>query len=201
MPDMPPRPLTPKQRKFAEAYVICLNKADAARQAGYKGNAQVLHAVGWENLQKPAIKAYVDQLMAVTTIKPDEILRRLSAQATSDIYDFIDPATGAIDLKKAKEAGLTHLIKEIEQTIVTTDDVEKIYTKVKLYDAQAALVHLGKAHALFSERIQVDDTFKLKALDLIRSGEIDKETFSQDFSESLADELFRLAGISTSTTP
>lgn len=45
--------LTVKQQRFVDAYEG--NATEAARKAGYKGNAATLGAVGNENLKKPAI--------------------------------------------------------------------------------------------------------------------------------------------------
>jgi len=51
------RRLSAKQKRFIEAY--CGNATDAARLAGYKGNAVTLGAVGDENLKKPRIAAAI----------------------------------------------------------------------------------------------------------------------------------------------
>ena len=57
--------LTEKQRRFAAAYVGPAkgNATEAARQAGYRGNANTLGAVGVENLRKPTVRAEVDRLL------------------------------------------------------------------------------------------------------------------------------------------
>ena len=49
--------LTEKQRRFVEAYMGQAkgNGTEAARLAGYKGNAATLNAVAVENLRKPLI--------------------------------------------------------------------------------------------------------------------------------------------------
>lgn len=54
--DKPPK-LTLKQELFVSAYLGASmgNATDAARRAGYKGNANQLASVGTENLRKPAI--------------------------------------------------------------------------------------------------------------------------------------------------
>ena len=51
---MPKKPLTVKQQRFVDFYDG--NATDAARKAGYKGNALTLGQVGKENLEKPHIK-------------------------------------------------------------------------------------------------------------------------------------------------
>ena len=49
--------LTPKQRRFVEAYTG--NATEAARVAGYGGNDDVLRSIGSENLAKPDIAAAI----------------------------------------------------------------------------------------------------------------------------------------------
>lgn len=51
--------LTAKQRKFIEAYAG--NATEAARIAGYKGNAVTLASVAAENLRKPQISAAIKE--------------------------------------------------------------------------------------------------------------------------------------------
>jgi hypothetical protein len=55
--------LTEKQRRFVEAYMgeAAGNATEAARLAGYKGNAHTLANVGAENLRKPEITAAVER--------------------------------------------------------------------------------------------------------------------------------------------
>lgn len=55
--------LTEKQRRFVEAYMgeAAGNATEAARLAGYKGNAKTLGAVGAENLAKPGIQQAIDK--------------------------------------------------------------------------------------------------------------------------------------------
>ncbi len=55
--------LTPRQQKFANAYLKTLNKSEAARQAGYKG--EYAHIAGGRYAQIPAIKAYIDKHLSI----------------------------------------------------------------------------------------------------------------------------------------
>lgn len=49
--------LTPKQKAFADEYIICGNATKAAKKAGY--SEKTAHVIGGENLKKPAISAYI----------------------------------------------------------------------------------------------------------------------------------------------
>lgn len=53
--------LTPKQKAFADEYIICGNATKAAKKAGY--SKKTAHVIGGENLKKPAIAAYIAERM------------------------------------------------------------------------------------------------------------------------------------------
>lgn len=56
--------LTPKQRRFVDLYDG--NATEAARLAGYKGSADVLNQVGYENLRKPEVLAAITERERMT---------------------------------------------------------------------------------------------------------------------------------------
>lgn len=149
--------LTPKQRAFIAHYLACLNATEAAARAGYEGSRPTLASVGYENLRKPEIRAELDRQLAEVTMPPAEILARLTAHARGDIGELLTPSGKGvrIDLKRAKEAGLTHLIKSYSKT--------KEGVRVELYDAQAALRTLGEHYKLWGRGADF-----LKLIDLSR---------------------------------
>lgn len=59
--------LTPKQKAFADEYLICGNATQAAKKAGY--SEKTAHVIGGENLKKPAIAAYIAERMRPTEEK------------------------------------------------------------------------------------------------------------------------------------
>lgn len=52
--------LTPKQQKFADYYITSGNATESAIKAGYSKNTA--RAIGNENLTKPYIKEYIEEL-------------------------------------------------------------------------------------------------------------------------------------------
>lgn len=54
--------LTPKQRKFAKGYVKTGNATKAAKDAGY--SPRTAYSIGSENLTKPEIVSFIDELAA-----------------------------------------------------------------------------------------------------------------------------------------
>lgn len=191
--------LTSKQQQFIKHYVACLNATEAARLSEYKGNDVTLASVGAENLRKPHISAEISRLLAEKTIQADEVLARLSEQATLDLSDFFDFDAKAImtqaNLQKAMERGKTHLIKSIK-----FDGKTGYPTHIEFHSAQNALIHLGKAYGLFTDRIQIDD-WRSQAITDIRDGKLTYEAVAEAFDDSdLATELFALAGVPLDTS-
>ena len=183
--------VTNKQRAFCEHYIQTWNGTEAARLAKYKGSAGTLAVVACENLRKPNIRQYIKERLQELALTSDEVLIRLSQQATSSISDFIkvDGKTDSfiIDTEKVKEKG--HLIKKIKYT--------KYGLEIELYDSQAALVHLGRHHVLFSDRLQIDD-WRSEIVQLLRDGKLVPQDVIDELGRDLATELFVSAGIAVS---
>lgn len=53
--------LTSKQKNFCDEYIICQNATEAAIKAGY--SKKTAGTQGYENMQKPHIRAYIDERM------------------------------------------------------------------------------------------------------------------------------------------
>mgnify|MGYP001623078377 FL=1 len=84
--------LTPKQKAFADEYLICGNATEAAKKAGYKEKAA--YAMGAENLKKPQISAYIAERQKqiedsrIADIK--EVMEFYSAVLRGEIKDQFD---------------------------------------------------------------------------------------------------------------
>ncbi len=178
-----PDGLTDKQRAFVEHYLTCWNATEAARQAGYKTARQT----GSENLSKPVIRALIHRRLSQMAMAADEVLARLSAMAGADMSDFLVPSGKGLklDLKAARAAGRLHLVKKYNKT--------KQGLSIELYDAQAALVQLGKHHGLFAERIKLE-TWQSEIVELLKSGRISAEEVIQELGFDDARQLLIAAG-------
>lgn len=134
---------------FVRHYLATFNASEAARQAGYSD--RTAYSIGWENLRKPEIREEIDRQLAAASMPASEVLARLTTHARFDIGELFDtnPETGALQLSlaKAKERGVTHLIKKYSDG--------KSGVSVEVYDAQSALALLGKHHGLFVERVDI----------------------------------------------
>lgn len=135
-----------KQQAFIEAYCGTANgnATEAARRAGYSVPMQEGHRL----LRNAKVKAEIDRHLNEKALAANEVLARLADMARASIDDVatVDPKTGEIkfDFLKAAENGKLHLISEISFT--------EFGPKVKLHDAQTALIQLGRCHGLFRDR-------------------------------------------------
>lgn len=194
--------LTAKQRAFVDCFIVHRNATRAAREAGYSEAS--VRQIGSENLSKPYILAAIDSRLNELTLSANEVLKRLTDHAMGDIGDFLDVTSMGytIDLKKAKEAKKTHLIKKIKQTVTTItqpDGIEKetIYTELELHDSQSALVWIGKHYKLFSDRLVIDtewETAQNDLVELIRTDQVGYDELKSDFNDELLQDLFSKAG-------
>ncbi len=138
--------LSDKQQAFIDYYFLCgFNATEAARRASYAHP----DVQGPRLLGNVGIRAEISRRMDEHAMPANEVLARLADMARSTMYDFLDDS-GEINLKTARERGKLHLIKSRS----TTDKGERI----ELYDAQSALVQLGKAHGLFTDKTEHSGT-------------------------------------------
>lgn len=151
---------TKKQRVFVEEYLQCWNAAEAARRAGY--SERTARTQGSKLLTKVDIQEEISKRIAEKAMSADEVLLRLGDMARGDIGEFMDISSIGfnVSLETAKELGLTHLIKKVKQRTTITqkkdgDEEENHWIELELHDSQAALVHLGRVHKLFTDKIDI----------------------------------------------
>ena len=97
--------LTTKQQRFIEEYPVDLNATQAAIRAGY--SRKTAFVIGYENLQKPHIKAPIQKKLAELSrnagITAERVLNELAIVAFGDIFDLIDyegPSRQEIKLRR-----------------------------------------------------------------------------------------------------
>lgn len=166
MSDKEARKLTKKNEVFIEEYLKCWSGAEAARRAGY--SEQSIYAIAHKLLRKAEISAAIQQRLADLQASADEVKARLTAHARGSMADFIEVSTPGRPMLKFKPEHL-HLLKRFK---ITPTEYGAGY-EIELYDAQAALVHLGKMHKLFAD-IQIDWRAELQ-----KNGVSGSEVFDQ----------------------
>lgn len=125
------RKLTPKQRRFADAYlgVAKGNASEAARLAGYRDAA----VSGFDCKRNPAIRAYINERLNAESLSSAEVLAELTDVARAEWRDFVE-------ILMRDEAG------------------EAVRVRFDLSAKIKALELLGKHHQLFADRLDVGAT-------------------------------------------
>ena len=150
-----------KRLAFISEYLHDFNATRAAQAVGY--SAKTAYSQGQRLLKNVEVARAIKERLDAKAMTADEVLQRLAEHARGDIGEFVDIESMSfdLDLAKAKEAGITRLIKRVKQRTVTTsardgsEDQETNVLEIELYDAQAALALLGKYHGLFIDRTDV----------------------------------------------
>ena len=149
--------LTGKQKRFCEHYILDWNATRAAKEAGY--SEDTAGSIGSENLQKPEIKAYIEQLQAelekVAGISRLMVLKEHQKLAFSSIAHLhntwierkeFDNLTS--EQKDCIAEISTSIRKQIDYTIDPDNEdgtpIEVEYVKIKLYDKQKSLDSISK---------------------------------------------------------
>jgi phage terminase small subunit len=184
--------LTAKQQAFVAHFLVCMNASEAARRAGYPEKSA--HAVGYENLRKPYIKALIDKGIAENVMSQNEILARFSDMARASIDDVMNE-DDEFDLSLARRQGKMHLIKSIKRREFTDKDGNTTRTtEYELHDAQSALVNLGKYYSMFTTKVKIED-WQDKVVEGLKQGKIDPQEVVKEFGNNLATNLFIRAGV------
>lgn len=95
--------LTPKQKAFADEYLICGNATEAARKAGYKQP----HVQGSQNLEKLSVSSYIAERQKqiedsrIATI--DEVMQYLTSVMRGEIKDQFELEAPIAERTKAAQ--------------------------------------------------------------------------------------------------
>lgn len=159
--------LTDKQRAFVEEYLQSFNATQAAIAAGYSG--KTAHATGWENLRKPEIAEAVQKRLQEKAMSADEVLMRLAEHARGDMGAWLTD-DGEIDISEMKKANATRLLRKVKRTYRSGETEsggtwEETRVEVEIHDAQAALVHLGRHHKIFTDKVEHSGELGVKVIE------------------------------------
>lgn len=146
------------QRRFLVEYLTAEkpNATAAAERVGYATpNKQ-----GPRLLKNPKIREAIDEYFHAYEMSAREVIARLSDQARGSLGDFLDIGDDyepTLNLGKARREGKLHLLKKFKQKKVTYtnkegEETETEWIEVELHDPQAALVHVGRYHGLFTDK-------------------------------------------------
>jgi phage terminase small subunit len=146
--------LTKRRQAFVDQYFLNnLNGGKAAIAAGY--SARSAYSIASELLKDAQVAEAIERRLAELTMSANEVLIRLTDHARGDMSHFVD-VNGKLNIKIAGEAGQLKLVKKLRHKSRRTADGIETETEIELYDAQAALVTLGKHHRLFDRQAESD---------------------------------------------
>lgn len=127
--------LTPKQQRFCDEYLIDLNATQAAIRAGY--SKKTAGAIATENLQKPNLKAYIQQRM-------DEKEKELIADGDEVLKYLTSVMRGQARSSVVVVENIGYFTSKAREMEKSPDEKERL----------KAAELLGKAHLLFADRVQ-----------------------------------------------
>ena len=142
--------LTPKQERFVQEYLVDLNATQAATRAGYsKKTAQEQSSRLLSNVMvSKAITERRARLLDDAESRGKMVLDRLEHIINANILDYLDltdPHRPVFDLSR---------ITRDHGTVIEdfSFDLRNGKPRIKLYDKNAALAHLGRFLGLSKER-------------------------------------------------
>lgn len=138
--------LSEKHKEFVNNYFICSLNATEAYHRTYAPESRAVSASnGYRLLRNAEIAEAVSERMAESAMSADEVIYRLAEQARGLPPEYMT-TKGTVKIAQLVRDGKTHLIKKISDTAQG-----RMY---EFYDAHAALVDIGKHHALFVDKTE-----------------------------------------------
>lgn len=138
--------LSKKQKRFCEEYVIDWNATRAAKAAGY--SAKTAGSIGSENLTKPEITAYIEEIQAdlsklagVSALRNILELKKLAYSSMLDFKENWSKQKAFDDLTLDQRAALSEIMT-IEKTDKQGNPIT--ITKFKLHDKLKAIEILNR---------------------------------------------------------
>jgi phage terminase small subunit len=150
------RPLTPRQRRFVEEYLVDLNGTQAAIRAGYSPGCADVQAA--QTLAIPKVQAAVSaaqaQRSARTAITQDTVLRELAVLAQSDIRDYLIDDQGNVALREGAPEGAMRAVASLKKKITHSDAGVSYETTITLWNKPASVRMAGEHVGVFKGREQ-----------------------------------------------
>lgn len=134
--------LSTMQRTAVIEWLSGKTKTEACQIAGYANPERQQTRV----FANESVLAAIDDFFRQQEMSAREVVARLSQQAKAAYSDYL-LSDGTVDLQGLLSAGLGHLIKGYRHT--------NNGLVVDFYDAQAALVQVGRYHGLFTDNTDV----------------------------------------------
>jgi phage terminase small subunit len=138
-----------RQKIWLEEYLKTWNATEAAYRAGYANPP----SAGGKLLAKPHLKAAIAERINERVMGANEVLVRLAEHARAEYSRYLRP-NATVDLAAMERDGMLHLVKNFKHT--------RNGIMVEFHDVQAALLHIGRHHQLFTDKVNVSGEIELK---------------------------------------
>jgi hypothetical protein len=137
--------ITISQAIFVEEYLANgFNATEAAKAAKYSAfNRGGYSSIGASVLKGKKVKALIARRIAERAIAANEVIDRYREVADGTVEHFLADGDGYIDLKKARDRGKLHLLKEVK-----FDDGD---VTIKLRDQDKALDQIARSLGVFEK--------------------------------------------------
>lgn len=158
--------LSKKHQRFVDEWLKCFNGTKAYQVVYPSASYDTARANAAKLLADTSIAEVISDRLAAAHMSADEALKLLAEHARGDIGEVMDiSGVGfSLDMAKAKELGLTKLIKKVKQKTTThiaksesDEDREVVELEVELYDSQAALDKILRVHGKYKDVGSVDN--------------------------------------------
>jgi phage terminase small subunit len=147
--------LTGKQKKFCEEYIFDFNASRSARAAGY--SEATAGEIGYENLKKPEIQAYIELLQAdlsktagISRLKVLTELQKIAFSSIAHLHDTWITRKEFDQLSDDQKSSIQEISTQVRKVFEYNPDkdakepVEIEFVKVKLYDKLRSLEAINK---------------------------------------------------------
>lgn len=145
--------LSSKHQQFINEYLSCFNATEAYRRVYTTASDETAQRNSSVLLRNTEVADEIKRRLTEKAMGADEALLRLAEQARAEYAEYI-LEDGSVDLASMKADGKMHLIKGIKPT--------KFGREVIFHDAQTALVHIGRHHKLFTDKVDVSGELEVK---------------------------------------
>ena len=150
--------LTAKQQRFCDEYLIDLNATQAAIRAGY--SKKTARVIGQENLTKPAIRDYIEKRMAekekALIADQDEVMKYLTSVMRRELTEHV-----VVTLVEEQSSYEPDGEGKMRKQTIKSEKPEIVEIPARLADANKAAELLGKAYALFTDKLEADMDMEL----------------------------------------
>jgi phage terminase small subunit len=155
--------MTVKQRRFCNEYLVDSNATQAAIRAGY--SVASARDIGYENLTKPYIKAYIDKridkIIEKTEITQEKVLNEMAKIGFASIDDYVEVEIDKNN-KKVVTIKATKDISKDKLAAISSIKQGANGIEIKIHDKSRALEDIGRHLGMFKDKLEISGSNEIK---------------------------------------